>query len=77
MPEEVQHNIPLIFGWRNYLVELRSKPPEGVFRLNWENDALGWYPAGQLPDHVHAGVRSSIRHFGLDRQRTTGTPADA
>lgn len=72
-PEEVQYNIPFIFGWRNYLIVLTEKPPEGVFRLNWENDGLAWYPVQRLPDKAHDGVRSSIRTFRLAAQ---GAPAD-
>jgi ADP-ribose pyrophosphatase YjhB (NUDIX family) len=54
-----------IFGWRNYLVELKARPPDSRFRLNWENESLDWFPARQLPNEVHPGVRSLVRHFGF------------
>jgi ADP-ribose pyrophosphatase YjhB (NUDIX family) len=71
--EQVQYNIPLIFEWRTYLLELSRKAPVELFTLNWENKAVRWFGVSELPSETHFGVLSSLEHFGLlaKSKRTT------
>lgn len=64
VPEEICYN-NLFVKWRNYLVELKTKPSVEVFTLNYENYLAQWFSTKALPIDVFPAIPKTIKKFNL------------
>jgi hypothetical protein len=64
VPEEICYN-NFFVKWRNYLVELKTKPSVEVFTLNYENYLAQWFSTKALPIDVFPAIPKTIKRFNL------------
>jgi len=59
------------FSYTTYIVSVPKEEKERInqsIRLNWENQAFGWYPFDKLPPNIHEGVAFTLRDWERQKQ---------